>query len=253
MKKKFVNTNGKIFYGDEAELLLRNKNDIRFVSKDGIVKVDEQRWKEAQLYEKSEWMDRATNYTDDRNEYHMQQFDNYNVLSGHVFESAIELGCGPFTNMRLIKNTCDIKQLSLLDPLMESYINHPGQQISKLNAKAMYSLPCEAELWVMERKYDLIVMINVLEHVYNVPKIFANIHNALLPGGIFVFSDVAWKSETIKKMAGTMYNAGHPIRLEENYLNAELDGYKQLYYKLVNDYNGDINPIGDIYFIGQKP
>src|SRR5206468_351317 len=93
--------------------------------KDGVVRVPKQRWQQAQRYERETWMVANTAASDDRNSAHYGGFRGYEALRGRTFLRAIELGCGPFTNLRLIGRTCTIAQCSLLDPLIKDYLNHP--------------------------------------------------------------------------------------------------------------------------------
>ncbi len=61
-------------------------------------------------------------------------------------------------------------------------------------------------------------MINVLDHCYDIDIVFEKILTMLNKNGILVFNERAYKSEQIKESILTIYDAGHPIRLTEEYL-----------------------------------
>ena len=110
--------------GPEAETLLETRNDAAYANDRGIVRVPKDRWSMAQVYERNTWMVAGSEATDDRNGYHQSNFDNYVTLRDASFKSAIELGCGPFTNLRMIARHCKIERCNLLDPLINEYLCH---------------------------------------------------------------------------------------------------------------------------------
>jgi len=61
---------------------------------------------------------------DDRNRWWMEAFEGYRFLPPTV-ENAIEVGCGLYTNMRLIRHVCKPSHLFLSDPLIRTYIHFP--------------------------------------------------------------------------------------------------------------------------------
>ena len=115
-----------------------------------ILKTSEKRWSDAQEFERSLWITnnqrnsylkilakfvRAVknpkmlfNYLkyrdfycgDDWNYWWMEQFENYIMLPKSV-ERALEIGCGPYTNIRLISKKCKIKEIYCSDPLIDVY------------------------------------------------------------------------------------------------------------------------------------
>ena len=91
----------------------------------GVISVNFQRWKEAQRYEWRTWLEKARDLVNDRNDYHQERFAGYSVLRGKTFKRGIELGCELFTNMRFILEHCSILNVFLLDPLIDSYLEHP--------------------------------------------------------------------------------------------------------------------------------
>ena len=219
----FVDDNIHEYHGPAAAQRLAEKNDARFLTVGGILQVDDARWQEAQRYEKKTWMEQNLDASDDRNEFHKQQFDNYAAIAGRAFPRIIELGCGPFTNLRLILPLINnVQHVDLLDPLIQSYLTHPHctYRDRKLAGVPIQPIVSPIEGHTATQPYDMVVMVNVLEHCYDIPRIFANVLNWLKPSGIFVFADVATTAEALR--ATKTYDAGHPIRIVDDYLLATL-------------------------------
>ena len=82
MNKIFISKDIEIIDGERADYLIRDKNEIEnFKDSIGIVKVDENRWKEAQQYERKTWCDSdGKNCREDRNIDHQNKFDGYKIL-----------------------------------------------------------------------------------------------------------------------------------------------------------------------------
>jgi SAM-dependent methyltransferase len=258
MKKIFVDKEINIFSDDLAEKMIKEKNESKYLINDSIMVVDQERWEEAQNYEKKTWMVSNRHVSDDRNYEHYQRFNSYKSLieyqKNNRIESVIELGCGPFTNVRTILDILpELKKIDLLDPLLDDYLTHPNcfyknKKIVQLDVTT-YSIPIEK--FVTTKKYDMVLMNNVLEHCYDIHKIFEVIINILNNNGVLVFSDVYFKSEDLKKMLVEVYDAGHPLKLSESFLNDFLGNFESLYvkdfHKLYNQYWRN-----DKYFIGFK-
>lgn len=78
MKPYFIDENINILMGDQALEALSQENDQEFLSEDkGIVKVSAKRWEKAQVCEKKHWLVKGLKIRDDRNHYHLMQFNNY--------------------------------------------------------------------------------------------------------------------------------------------------------------------------------
>lgn len=245
MNKKFVDENIIVHYNEEAQKLLRKQNDNKFLSKNGIVNVNEKRWEEAQRYEYKSWMVNGLTAHSDHNIENMKQFDFCETIAHKRFQNAIELGCGPFTNIYEMERKIDIDQLSVLDPLLNEYLKHPN---NRLKDYTHYSTPIEN--FTIENHYDLIVMINVLEHCFDIPKIFEVIHSIQEIRGVFVFGDVYFEKETIEEMSLNAYNSGHPIRMAKEYIYKELEKFKMIYRKEFEITVAE-RPAYEIYYIGE--
>ena len=258
LEYKYVDTTGNIIKGEEAKKALSKKSDRDFLSDDGVVCVSRERWKEAQKYEATEWLFRAALFNDDRNFFHEKNFNNYDFLNDEKssIRSMIELGCGPFTNARVIlKHLPSVEKVALLDPLLEGYKKFHRNCTYKdgtLNSKKVTLLPSSIEDCEFDEKYDLVVMINVLEHCYDVPKIFQQVLKILNKGGVFIFSDVYFSNETIEKLVDKTYNAGHPIRVSEKFLNNFLnDNFNKVYEKIIDEQVAGLDA-KETYYVGKK-
>ncbi len=238
MEKVVVDKNINIFKGKKADELLTSSNDKKFI-KDGLVKkVSLNRWNEAQDFEKKTWCDSpAKGMQTDRNEDHYAKFGNYLSLSFNLPPNykAIELGCGPFTNLRIIIPSINPKpsKIDLLDPLAKDYVKDTtwcqfksgilaGRKIDNIFNLAI-------EDFVPTEKYDLVVMINVLEHCRDIDNIFEKIDLMLNKEGLLVFHDISTDDSMIVEILENRFDAGHPIILSHSYMKKIKSQFKTLY------------------------
>lgn len=281
-RKIFVDQNVSISTGESAGEKLSEVNDAKyFKDKRGVVQVPKERWRIAQAYERHTWMVANSAAADDRNYIHLDGFDSYATLEGlPPVGRAIELGCGPFTNMRLIGRHCRIGAVTLLDPLIQHYLEHPnctyrnksvaigGGRQASYGSRFMHlfrrkgSIPVEAFVpsSIEEApdlgKFDLVVMINVIEHCYDIELMFKKILDMTNKGGIFVFHDKLFSAENVRQNITNRYDAGHPLRADRAEILGFLDGqFDQLYrrFSRVTDGFEDIDLTEEgVYFIGRR-
>jgi SAM-dependent methyltransferase len=267
--KKYTDHNIIVHTGEAADRLFQFRSDAKYVNNGAILKVDIDRWREAQFYERKTWMEICLGLSDDRNYEHYQKFDSYKTIMEHSktnnIKNVIELGCGPFTNLRtIVNNLTGIEQIHLLDPLINDYLYHPGCQYK--NKRMFNGLRClisgflcyynivthntPIEECKIETKFDLIIMNNVLEHCYDIEVIFDKIYNMLSENGIFVFGDVYFLSEDIEELSNVLYDSGHPLRLSKDFMDKALEKYTPIF-----DKSFSTNSEGrhfEKYFIGIK-
>jgi SAM-dependent methyltransferase len=257
-KPVFIDETLEIYEEDEALSRLKEKNDLGNAdSERGITRVELSRWEEAQRYERRTWLLTGRSATDDRNTYHKNHFANYAVLHGHQFSRGIELGCGPFTNMRLILSECTVADIALLDPLIPEYLGHPfctykAGRIGGLLKQAaswqgmifpksylrscltacrcggLFGRPVQLitsmiETYQTNLRFDLVVMVNVLEHCQDADRVFGKILELLCPGGILVYADVVYDAADVLTLSSTLYDAGHPLRVDRSVVDQFLD------------------------------
>jgi SAM-dependent methyltransferase len=255
-KYKYVNENAQVFWGNLAKQFLDKHSDEKYLSENGIISVDETRWREAQRYESSEWLQRAAGMTDDRNYFHEETFEGYKALEGKPLESVIELGCGPFTNIRLIEKVLPtLKDITLLDPLASTYITSQPNctyKDHKVNEKNVKVVTSSIEDFEVNDKYDLVVMINVLEHCFSMPKIFDKINSMMEPGGYFVYADVQFDYDTIVKISRSKYNSGHPLRATKEYINNILTNNFEAVFSTTFEEEVAGEHAEELYFVGFK-
>ena len=208
-------------------------------------RVDRDRWRTAQAWERQHWIrdqkalaKYGKNYIwrllaklgkvpkyrgDDRNTWWQQHFDNYGFLPARA-ENALEVGCGPYTNMRLIREVCHVDHLFLSDPLIRTYVTFKMTFVSELYRAAACCLddhPLE-ELPFADAYFDLAVMINVLDHVQDARACMENLIRVLKPGGFIVIGqDLTDEADSREHPEGL--KTGHPITLDEDWFKAHLD------------------------------
>lgn len=289
----FVDPELRFLTGGEAKNALKQVSDESFVDPEkGVVHVPRERWKVAQQYERRTWMEAGAHALDDHNVEHAAQFDGWRALAGRRFHRAIELGCGPFTNLRLIGRLATIDRCVLLDPLIREYLSHrhctyrrgivissekpryarlggtlAGRAIRRLAAKvaprAMWDgIPVERmiaspiEEMPDAGTFDLVVMINVLEHCFDAEAIFAKILKLTMPGSVFVFHDKLYAAGRVAEDAHRHYDAGHPLRIDrrliEQFLAANFEPDFRREVVLRDEYHGFDIEEETIYFIGRR-
>ena len=200
---------------DEAALAaLETENDAKYWSDEsGIIKVDSDRWLKAQEYERDTWMRYATDASSDRDADHLSLFDNYDVLP-YILGDILEIGCGPFTQTRVILRGREASSITLLDPLLDHYKSHQYCAYNTLlPIPSLQAMP--AEDLDDKGQFDIIICINVLEHVRDVNQVLDNIKRALRSGGLVVMGERTYDQLDVTQL----YDVGHPIRIKSSVLN----------------------------------
>lgn len=259
MAKVYIDENVKIKTDKAAEEALAKQSDAKFLEKDGVLKITEERWKLAQTAEAKHWMELGKGTNDDRNHEHAQRFKGYNTLKGRTFQHAVEFGCGPFTNLRLIGGLANIERCTLIDPLAETYLRHKhcqykdGKHLQAAGKKIPANvLPIPGEQ-APDLKCDLVVCINVLEHCYNAEAFFEKLWDTCTSNGYFVFHDKIFSSEGAKKSVEDVYDAAHPLRIGKAFTMKFLSRFIPVYEFHQGVRNDMIDATQDyVYFIGRK-
>jgi SAM-dependent methyltransferase len=279
--------------GEEAKEALQKENDLSFLSQgNGIIKVSPARWEIAQIAEDKHWIGLGCRNVDDRNYEHFTAFDGYRVLQDQCFPTAIELGCGPFTNLRLIGNVARIADCALLDPLVERYLRlqrcsytqqylfldppvrlghtylHIFMKIAKRFLPVLYRMtrkrripvsqhiPKPIEQMPTDRLYDLVVIINVIEHCYNINKVFDRILKIMKKDSIIIFHDKLYDHSNVVKSVEHEYDAAHPLKVDQDLTNNFLyENFTPLYERVADvswKFIAETFSRKSIYFIGKK-
>lgn len=231
MKKTFVTENIEVYRNETAENLLNKINDKEFFEEGiGVRKVSKARWETAQRYERKTWCVQCTGLSTDRNETHMDFYNNYKDLQKLLPPSIsiAELGCGPFTNLRLILPRLNkkITRIDLLDPLITDYQLHMPKcafRTGMINFNKVNLINSSIECWEPAQQYDLVVVINVLEHTQCIETVWTKILSVLNTGGILVFADKFVKNELLEEKIKNSYDAGHAIFLSDSYMMEKIN------------------------------
>jgi SAM-dependent methyltransferase len=291
----FINEYCEESTGKQAAAFLKTKamkESTFFDPQRGVVKVDRERWEEAQRYERRTWMEKCKDMVSDHNESNKHRLGNYSLLKGLYFKKAIELGCGPFTNMRFILDCIEVKKIYLLDPLINDFIYHPYCRYRKGRIGGLFKdwprfheiekpvdlikrknlayrngglfgrhvnlIESTIESFKTDLRFDLIIMINVLEHCQDADAVFEKILGIMSPGGIIVYGDNMFDAEEVRRLSSILYDAGHPLRVASSVVESFFDNnfttFMKAYYPVVLDCHGiDLNFTG-YYYIGKlKP
>ena len=221
-----------------------------------IEKVSRQRWLEAQQWERSHWMrtqrlrarylkNLAWRFLtlmglvpkyrgDDWNAWWRRQFDDYRFLPAEV-ENAIEVGCGPYTNVRLMLDRCRMRHLVLSDPLIRTYVRFKLTFVTEMYRKAACVLDDHAleELPFAQNYFDLAVMINVLDHVEDARRCMGNLVGIVRPGGILIIGQDLTDEQDLKVLQRDPGAAGHPIKLNHEWFEPFLAGFEPVFKKVL--------------------
>ena len=212
----------------------------------GLSSVDRDRWKRAQEWELDFWRReqqktgvkgfalkvagpllraiqsrRATG--DDWNEWWRDQFDGYSFLPSHIGDY-IELGCGPYTNTRLVMRGRTADRVICSDPLADEYVKFRGRWLADAASKGLVEVdnhPIE-DLPFPPGSFDVVVIINVLDHVMDADACMRNAINLLKPGGYFIFGQNLANPEMRGKHE--WFEEGHPIRATAEDVEGYLEG-----------------------------
>lgn len=241
-------------------------------------KVNHSIWEEAQEYERKFWLNDQKKKTkflknqiwnllsflklvpkyrgDDWNIWWKGKFDDYLFLPPYI-ENAIEIGCGPYTNIRLILQRCCIKYVFLNDPLMEIYSSFKKtiHTTSPFNASFISdNHPFEKNPF-KNNYFDLVVMINVLDHVQDATICMQEAIHITKPGGIFIFGQDLTDDEDEKYIQNLEGDIGHPIKLNHEWIDSFLGDNFNILLKKILPRNHGRNPeahYGTYLFAGIK-
>jgi SAM-dependent methyltransferase len=235
--------------------------------------VDRDRWKRAQDWELAFWRreqsrtgwkrvvypilrpvlaalgsHRATG--DDWNLWWRAQFDDYAFLPRELGD-VIELGCGPYTNVRLILKDHTTRRAVCSDPLADEYLTFRGRWLAEAAEKGIIEVdnhPIEEAPFAPET-FDVVVLINVLDHVMDAEKCMVTAVGLLRPGGYLIFGQDLNDPETVGKYE--WFEEGHPIRPTLADVEPHLDAFEPVLSKTVPPRDEHLQT-GVLVFAGRK-
>jgi ubiquinone/menaquinone biosynthesis C-methylase UbiE len=208
-------------------------------------RVDEAQWQVAQSWEREFWLRQqrslarfGKNYIwrllslfrlvekyrgDDDNRWWAERFDNYRFLPAQV-DNMIEVGCGPYTNLRLLRKSCTPRHPVLSDPLIRTYVRFRMTFVREMYLQAGCSLddsPLEA-LPYRDSLFDVSLMVNVLDHVRDAHACLETLYRITKPGGFVIIGQDLTNDLDLQSHPDGM-RTGHPITLNETWIHHRLE------------------------------
>ena len=238
--------------------------------------VSEERWRRAQEWEAAFWRSQNPEASqtltarakrlvkrmfgrtsmspgDDWNQWWAEKFENYRALPSRM-ECAIELGCGPYTNLRLILPGREVRRVVCSDPLVKHYLTFEQRWLSQAWRRGAVEVddhPIE-ECAFESEMFDLVVMINVLDHVRDAMECLRQAARITQPGGYFILGQ---DLSNVEDVAHTGEDMGHPIRINHATLEDMLqEDFAPVLHRILSREEGR-NPAahyGTYVFIGRK-
>lgn len=238
-----------------------------------MLKVSKERWQEAQDWECRVWLEANGSPLwkiirgllakvgvrsfdgDDWNHWWYEKFEQYRAVPTEM-EHVIELGCGPYTNVRLICCGRNVRHLICSDPLAKHYVRFKGRWLSEAWRRGVVLIddhPAE-ECPFATDYFDLTVMINVLDHVQDALLCVEQAVRITKSGGLLMLGQDLTNSEDLNN-PDVRDDIGHPIRLGREVLDERLmRRFDPILYKILPRAEGR-NPAahyGTYLFIGRK-
>jgi SAM-dependent methyltransferase len=233
--------------------------------------VDEQRWHEAQRAERELWersqvkrgwkrlawpvvrpllaavgSKRVTG--DDHNRWWAGHYDGYSFLPDELGD-VIELGCGPYTNTRVVLQGRTARRIVCSDPLIETYVGFSGRWLAEAYRAGRVEIdahPIE-ECPFSPESFDVVVMINVLEHVRD-PELCMRTAAGLVRSNGYLI--VANRVVVVDEMP---YDVWHPIRIRKDALLPFLEDFEPIVDKDVREGGSGFEPeFSHHIFAGRK-
>lgn len=210
-----------------------------------VTAVSMERWKAAQESE-ARFAKSEAGSGDDYNTWWAKNFNNYEDIAGMRFDNVLEVGCGPHTNVRIIRPKVFNSRLFLEDPLIREYLNHrqilfwkktPLQTLAALPSTEITSHPLE-NLPYRDGMMDLVICINVLDHVSNFPACMYEMNRVLSKGGVIVIGQDLTNATDFEECPETMTDVGHPIKVDLQTLGAWTLGYGKLFERVLSREEG---------------
>lgn len=232
----FISSPVNFLTGKQAEERLREENDARFrVEGVNIPRVDEERWLQAQEYERQTWMVYNLGAVADRAGEHDLLFDHYRALPRNLGR-VLEIGCGPFTTAYRIMQDHLANEIVLVDPLADVYREHPNCNFERIpNCDLLTIVAEKAEEADLRGHFDTVVLVNALSHCQDAHALFRRVWNWLVPGGYLIMAEAPREAPP-----ETHYDVGHPLALTAAEIECFMSNFQPVHH-------GD-----DWHFIGMK-
>lgn len=192
--------------------------------------------------------------SEDRNAWWLKKFNYYSNLKNETVNTIFEAGCGPFAKniqyiMQVLKSTP--KRIYLNDPLLDEYLKmeKPVKSFVDKNNVICYSTPLEK--CSLPETVDMIIVINVLDHVYDIDLCFKSIYNNLNKNGLLILGNDLTNEENFKETPkDDPYGMLHPIRFDYEDIKGYLNLYDPVFIR-ISEPMGSYH-CGTLSFIGRK-
>ena len=244
-------------------------------------RITDEQWQEAQGWEKRYWDDtiyRAKNIIKlgliktlikkiigrrsdpNVNYWWSKQFEEY-VFVPEYLRNVVEFGCGHTTNMRLILKRRKAKHIFASDPLIKHYITYRSSPISKKWKKGKYLIDDHSleEAPFCDNYFDLVVCINVLDHVQDVSLCMENLVRVVKPNGILIIGQDLTNEDDVRatqmQRERTGATIGHPhIFPNEDVFLRYLKDFEPIRHKVLSRQEGrnSVYHCGTFLFAGKK-
>lgn len=250
-----------------------------------VKKINVDRWQEAQRWELGVWQAAQTKRGwrrllwpiakpllavvgsdrgrgDDWNEWWAERFESYAFLPDNLGDY-IELGCGPYTNTRVILRGRKASRIVCSDPLIRSYIHFKDAWLSEAYRRGLIQTddhPIE-KCPFAPSSFDVVVLINVLDHVYDADLCMERATGLVRPGGLLLLGqdlsneeDAHIEDRVADPEERVGYAVGHPIRLAEQDLEPHLGQFNIVLRKILSRSEGRVPQAhyGTLVFAGRK-
>ena len=171
----------------------------------------------------------------------------------------VEVGSGPFTQTQFIIKR-NFKTISLLDPGIPAYLTDvPGCSYKNgtLKSKPVRLLKYGAEKLIIDEyfgKFDTVLSINVIDHVWDAYQFLQNLYDSLKPGGILIFHDRFSPNPKYLDAVLGPGNNFHPIRVSKKIFNHFFEQFEEIYmfegqtHEMIRRKGGEVG----FYFYGRK-
>jgi SAM-dependent methyltransferase len=189
-----------------------------------------------------------------------KQFDNYSFVPMQL-RDVVEFGCGPFTNLRVILKNRKAQHVFASDPLASHYLTYKGYQLAKKWRDREWLIDDHSleEMPFADSYFDLVVCINVLDHVRDVNLCMRNLIKVVSRNGILVLgqdltteADVQATQDQREKTGATI---GHPhIFPSEKFFFPYLQTFQPIIQKVLTKEQGrtPLYHSGTFLFAGQR-
>ncbi|CAC5416569.1 unnamed protein product [Mytilus coruscus] len=223
-----------------------------FTNVTGTLSVPCKRRHGAQSIEQITWDKRVT--STDRNDAHVKSFNYYKSLPPNL-GNIIEIGAGSFTQAHTIVEGKTATSITLIEPMAFHYMTNVKRCFYKNGSfgslpTTILSIP--AEELSNTRKFDTLIMINVIEHVYDAISIFNAAINLIKENCIFI-----WHERLCNNYRGVVNSEHvrefqlHPIRIKQVIAKQVLSMFDENYISWDTEELRRLQNHG-VYFIGHR-